>query len=150
MVLLILLLIKTIESIYLCFFRPIAWILRNFVGLQSDLEYRSCSKIHVENTLYLSFLGYFDSYHCNFRTLEKHHYNSRILKRTIAILGFPQKCHLIRMEMTWTQLQAYMSTYTSLQPLSSVTDVRAPLVIFFFLLLPSSIAELNSIRCLRW
>ena len=133
MVLLILLLIKTIESIYLCFFRPIAWILRNFVGLQSDLEYRSCSKIHVENTLYLSFLGYFDSYHCNFRTLEKHYYNSRILKRTIAILGFPQKCHLIRMEMTWAQLQAYMSTYTSLQPLSSITDVRVLLVIFLIL-----------------
>ena len=54
------------------------------------------------------------------------------------------------MKMTWAQLQAYMNTYTSLQPLSSITDVRAPFVIFFFLLLPSSIAELNNIRCRRW
>ena len=81
-----------------------------------------------------NFKGYFDSYHCNFWTLEKHHYNSRILKRTITILRFQKKCHLIRMEMTWAQLQLYMNTYTSLQPLSSITDVRASLVIFFFLL----------------
>jgi len=47
-------------------------------------------------------------------------------------------------------LHAYKNMYTSLQPLSSITDVRAPHIIFFFLLLPSSIAELNSIRCPRW
>ena len=80
-------------------------------------------------------MGYFDSYHCNFRTLEKHHYNLRILKCTITILGFSQKCH----EITWAQLQAYMNTYTSLQPLSSITDMQAPLVIFFFLLFSFSI-----------
>ena len=37
------------------------------------------------------------------------------------------------MKMTWTQLQVYMNTNTSLQSLSFITDVRVPLVIFFFL-----------------
>ena len=43
------------------------------------------------------------------------------------------------MEMTWAQLQVYMNTYNSLQPLSSINDVRVPLVIFFFLLFSFSI-----------
>ena len=52
--------------------------------------------------------------------------------------------------MIWAHLHTYKKAYISFQPLSSVTDVWVPFVIFFFLFLPSSIAELNIICCRRW
>ena len=82
-----------------------------------------------------------DSCYYNFRCLEKRHYYSPILKHAIIIFRFPQICHRIRMDTAWAQLQAYTKTYTSSQPLSPVTDTRAPHVIFFFLLSSSSLAE---------
>ena len=43
------------------------------------------------------------------------------------------------MKIIWTQLKAYMNMYISLQHLSSITNVRVPLVIFLFLLFSFSI-----------
>jgi hypothetical protein len=45
------------------------------------------------------------------------------------------------MNLTWAQLQVYPNTYTLLQLVSPITDVWAPLVIIFFLHLPSPISS---------
>ena len=56
------------------------------------------------------FLVFFYSYHYNFRSLERHHYYSPILKRTITIICFPQECQRIHIGTTWAQLQTYTTT----------------------------------------
>ena len=45
------------------------------------------------------------------------------------------------MKTTWAQLQMYSYTYISLKPLSTITDMRAPHVMFFLLLSTSSSAS---------
>ena len=82
-------------------------------------------------------MGFLDPHHYNFRSLEKRHYYSSISKYTITIFRFSQKCHRIRMETTWAQLQVYTNTYIALKALSPTTDSRAPHIIFL-LLSPSS------------